>query len=206
MPVQSKSAKARGRDEKGERQELTYRQLRIVAGWQGGRGRAIAYSAGRRFLDSEGADPADAVEALKRTIDAFHRHYLPTRREGVPSPDEYGLALGRVGAIMTPSQRLLLVRHAARPGGRATFRQLAEAVGEEAGAAERFYARLGRLVGDALDFHPSDPDLRAALQPILVLAEPLSGSPAEREWILRASLAVALEAAGEPLSRPRRAG
>lgn len=175
------------------RRETIHRQLRIVAGVEGERAKAFAYQGGRKFLAAEGQDVDDAIEQLIRSIDAVHERRLALRRDGVPTPDEYADALARLGKHLTPIQETLLARHAALPGGRARLRQLAEQVGIPEEAAQRAYARLGRYLADILDFQPADPQVRKALQPVLVLAEPIGQCDDSPEWVLRASLTVAVQ-------------
>lgn len=176
----------------GARIETSHRQLKLVAGVQDGRGRAIAYQGGRKFLEADGPDPAAAVEQLKRLIDEIHEHRETSRDGSAPSTEEYADALIRVDRFINAVQRTALIRHASRPGSRAFLAQMAAQVGVGPEEMQRGYVRLGRYLGDILNFRPEREDLGKLVQPVLVLAEPAKGVSGDLEWVLRESLVAAI--------------
>ncbi|MFN3727840.1 MAG: hypothetical protein ACK4SZ_16230 [Allosphingosinicella sp.] len=176
-----------------ERRDLTYRQLRIVAGALGDCYRAIAYQGGRKFLEADAPDVDEAITSLKEMIDRLQDQRSRHRRGGVPTPEEYADALARLDRVVTPVQQMALVRHAAAPGGRTTFQRLAVQIGVGEEAVTRAYVRLGKQISDILNYQPDPRGLKKTLQPIATIAEPIDAAAETVEWVLRASLAVALE-------------
>jgi hypothetical protein len=184
-----------------ERLDVTYRQLRLVAGVQADRGKAIAYQGSRKFLEAEGSDPPAALDQLKQLIDELHERREAGRHGTAPTAEEYLDALSRINQFINAAQQTALIKHAARPGSRASLPQLADQVGVSLDEMRRAYVKLGRYLGDILSFHPERDDIGKPLQPILVLAEPVGEVLAERvgetsrkvEWVLHESLAAAID-------------
>lgn len=198
MAPQTRKSRQPGKSSRSvaeERREVSYRQLKIVAGIRNDRGVAIAYQGGRKFLESEDEDVATAVSVLKKEIDELHADREASRSGGAPSPEEYADALVRINRFINPVQQSALFKHAGRPEARATFAELARQIGVEAGTVQRAYVRLGRYLGEILNFHPEADGLRKPLQPILVVAEPVGGEGEEQLWQLLPNLAAALEEA-----------
>jgi len=176
-----------------ERLEENYRQLRLVAGVQAGSGKAFAYQGGRKFLEAEGPTPSAAIDELKRLIDEIHNRRETSRNGSTPTPEEYLDALVRVDRFINPVQQTALIRHAARPDSRASFHQIASAAGVSGEVLQRAYVRLGRYLGDILNFRPERDDVSRPLQPILVLAEAVGEPSPDTEWALRESLVAAVD-------------
>jgi hypothetical protein len=197
--VEQQSTKQQQRP--GERlEETTYRQLRIVAGIQKDRCVAIAYRAGKKFLQSEGDDVSSAIANLKAGIDELQSKRETLRPDGVPTAEEYRDALLRIYQFVNPVQQSALFRHAGKPQAWASFAELAKQLDTDPELIQRAYAKIGRYLGNILNYEPDPGDLRKPLQPILVIAEPKEDD-GELTWILRPNLVAALEA--EPVKRSR---
>lgn len=194
MAVRTASRARSGARTGKERSDTVYRQLRILAGAQGGGFKAIAYRGSRKFLEVSALDPDEAVERLKEQIDALHVFRADARGDGVPTAEEYRDALTRLDPVMTPVQHAVLARHGAVPDGIASVGMMAAHLGVSEDAVAKAYSRLGRLIGDILDFHPEHPALRKTELSMLVLAEPVQAEAPEPRWILRESLREALAA------------
>lgn len=175
------------------RHESVYRQLRIVAGSLNSRCVAIAYRGGKKFLQAEAADVSAAISQLKSSIDALHAQREADRGGGVPTPEEYADALLRIDRFINPLQHAAIVRHGGRPGAWASFGELARQLDTEVELIQKGYARLGRYLGEILNYQPELDGLRKPLQPILVIAEPAEDD-GELAWVLRPNLVAALEA------------
>jgi hypothetical protein len=185
----------RSRVASSAREQTIYRQLKIVAGIQNDRGAAIAYRSGKKFLEAQGDTAGAALDELMTMIDELHAHREAQRPRGVPSPDEYLDALLRIDRLIDPMQRMALYRHAGRPDFRGSFSDLAHQLGTDPGTLEKAYARLGRYLADVFNFHPQAEGLAKALQPIVIIAEPIGSGGEDIEWRLQPGFLAALHMA-----------
>lgn len=105
-----------------------------------------------------------------------------------PSPEQYTTALRRLPRVTDLHLRMLRLHYSA-PDRTITADQLAHALGYEHHAtANSQYGRLGRLVGEMLDYNPMRERLGT-----LVIFEKRDG---EWHWLLRPQVATALELLG----------
>lgn len=149
----------------------TYHFLyRIIAGQRESKCQAIAY-VGRQKLDAiAGETVALAVEAMKQSLDERLSHLRRQRVDGVPSEAEYREGLLALTAVMQDDVLVLLRLHRLRPAARASLNELARASGQNEGRIAECYARLGRRLGDLLQYSPHTEGRHSALAPMATFA------------------------------------
>jgi hypothetical protein len=153
-----------------ERIDIDHHHYRIVAGQREGKCQAVA-CVGHQKVDTVTAESvALAVDAMKHILDERLSHLHRQRINGVPTEQEYREGLVALKAVMPDGEIDLLGRHSHRPGATASLSELARAAGQEQVRIAESYARLGRRLGNLLQFVPNVEGIDPALAPIAAFA------------------------------------
>ncbi|MEX2173804.1 MAG: HNH endonuclease [Pirellulaceae bacterium] len=172
------------------------RRSRFRSGWRDADRRADGYSQstlakltwqnlGYRLGGRFGARPDSDVDFA---FDTLAEHYVTPTAQAAPSPAQYAAAFRRVSGI-TDAQLEMLRLHYHAHDRTITATAMATAQGyHHYSVANSVYGRLGRLVGESLEYNPMKERLGT-----LVTFENRNN---EWHWIMRPEVATALEELG----------
>ncbi|MEX2642279.1 MAG: hypothetical protein WD270_02415 [Acetobacterales bacterium] len=166
-----------------ERVQEKHNHYTIIAGFQEGDYRAIAYAGRRKVKEVHAASLQEAIGSLKRFLDERSEQMRANRVDGVPNVVEYReaiFALERAGFADAVS---VLHLHGSQPDGTATLSALSRKAELTEDVVAAAYARFGRKLGTVLGFSPKADTGSSSFPEIATFALPAPSSSGVRQTV-----------------------
>lgn len=177
-----------------ERIDIPYGPFRLVAATYKGVPQAVAFLGRLEKHRVNGASLEEALADLQVIVDQDRTTRAHIRADGVPSANEYGEAVLGLRNYLSDETKNLVRAHLRMPDLEASLSDLARTTKLDRDTARRLYSAFGRLLGNALDFHPKVPAAVRLERGLATFCVPIEEVEDEQLWRLRSEVAIPLAA------------
>lgn len=176
--------------------EHSYGRYTIRAFATGPKVQARAFLGAKPVTYAEGASIEKALHALRSSLDKRDAEQRDTRKDGIPTAQEFADAFTRLDGNIGKHHWLMLKALLAAPERTLTATEIAAAAGYSSfSSANAHLGKLARMIAEDLDYTPSMQDDGTRLWTMTLATGPgEKGSETDRywRWTLRAEVAEAL--------------
>lgn len=177
-----------------ERIDIPYGPFRLVAATYRGVPQAVAFLGRLEKHRVNGDSLEEALADLQLLLEKDKTTRATLRIEGIPTANEYAEAVLGLRNYLSEETKSLVRAHLKMPELTASLSDLARATKCDRDTARRLYSSFGRLLGNALEFHPKVPPASRLERGLAAFCLPIDEAAHEQRWQLRNEVAIALAA------------